>query len=380
MQVSRVLGIMVTELNRKLPFANSTFYEHLTRVGAKEGLDVFVFSPNRIDWVEHTVTGYTYVQQNNEWITSRFPLPALIYDRCFFNNKASYLQYRYHVSKLHDEPGIRFLGYGLRGKWEVQRILQKDDVLRPYLPETRVLGSGPELHKWLNENSDVFLKPQGGSQGKGALHIQKVVSPTEGRLFVVKGRNAHNMPIHRQFRRFEICWHWLRSFIGNRPYLMQQYLALRSMEGMAYDVRSLVQKNGRGLWENTGMAVRIGEPGSITSNLHGGGSAEQVSTFLRQQFGEIKAESLMATIATLSRLIPTVLETYHGRLAELGIDVGIDTSGHIWILEVNSKPGRTIFVHTRDEEARYKSMANPIRYAGFLLHKKMGLKATSLGG
>ena len=44
-----LLGIMVTELNRELPFASSGFYQNLTTHGANEGIDVFVFSPNRIE-------------------------------------------------------------------------------------------------------------------------------------------------------------------------------------------------------------------------------------------------------------------------------------------------------------------------------------------
>ena len=366
-----LLGIMVTEQNRKLPFASSDFYEHLISYGDSEGLDVFVFSPNRIDWKQDMVRGYTYLSQTQEWVMKLFPLPSLIYDRCFFSSKHSYRQYRYHVGKLRAKPHIRFLGYGLSGKWEVGQILQKDSALHLYLPETSMLSSGTELRKWLRTRSDVFLKPQGGSQGRGALHIHKISTMDDNCSFHIKGRDAHNHPIERDFKDFDSCWVWLRNLIGMRPYLIQEYLTLHSTEGMAYDVRSLVQKNGRGLWESTGMAVRIGKPGSITSNLHGGGTAEEVTSFLTKEFGDSKANELIATLAMLSSRIPPFLEAHHGRLAELGIDLGIDTCGRVWILEVNSKPGRTIFARMRNEKARTKSIANPIHYAGFLLHKKL---------
>ncbi|MEW9698300.1 YheC/YheD family protein [Paenibacillus sp. SI8] len=367
-----LFGIMVSELDRELPFANSAFYEQLTQIGRKEGLDVVIFSPNRIRWEERTVTGHTYVLERKQWVTRRFPLPTLIYDRCFFVSKKSYLHYRYHVRKLHATPNIRFLGYGLSGKWEVQQILQKYAALQPYLPQTRFLTGELALREWLIERSEVFLKPQGGSQGKGALHIRKMMTPDQEDSFLVKGRNIRNVPIHRHFKQFETCWHWLSRLIGSRPYLMQEYLALQSAAGMAYDVRSLVQKNGKGLWEIAGMAVRIGKPGSVTSNLHGGGTAEDVASFLAREFGKLRSEELIATLTKLSGLIPPALEAHHGRLAELGIDLGIDTFGRIWILEVNSKPGRSVFVRMRDEDARTKSLSNPIRYAGYLLHKKLG--------
>ncbi|MDU0205236.1 MULTISPECIES: YheC/YheD family protein [Paenibacillus] len=366
-----LLGIMVTELKRELPFASSGFYQHLTYYGAREGLDVVVFSPNRIDWKGHTVRGYTYLTETKEWVPKLVPLPSLIYDRCFFNNKHSYEQYQYHVKKLRESPLIRFLGYGLGGKWEVDQILQKDRMISRYLPETNLLTSGSALRNWLQTREDVFLKPQGGSQGKGALHLHKENTMNGKSTYHIKGRNAHNGLVDHQFHDFYSCWQWLRSSIGNRPYLMQEYLHLHSSEGMAYDIRSLVQKNGSGIWESTGMAVRVGKPGSVTSNLHGGGSAEEVSAYLTREFGDTKASELIATLTMLSNRIPPLLETHHGRLAELGIDLGIDTWGRVWILEVNSKPGRTIFARMRNEKARLKSIANPIYYAGYLLHKKL---------
>lgn len=361
-----LLGIMVTELNRDLPFASSIFYQNLTRNGASKGIDVFVFSPNRIDWMQEMVRGYMYDPTQQTWITKLFPLPSLIYDRCFFSNKQSYLTYQYHVRKLREIPSIRFLGYGLGGKWEVGLMLQRDPALLAYLPETSRLRSGNQLEHWLQSHSDAFLKPQGGSQGKGAIHIHK-----EDSHFQVQGRDGRNQPILEEFEAWSACWQWLKQTIGSRPYLLQSYLQLHAMNGMSYDVRSLVQKNGRGNWEHTGMAVRVGKPGSITSNLHGGGTAEDAREFLTREFGENKSNQLIDTITMLSTHIPSVLESYHGRLAELGIDFGIDNSGRVWIIEVNSKPGRTIFARLHNERARSKSIANPIHYAGFLLNKQL---------
>ncbi|WP_208607730.1 YheC/YheD family protein [Paenibacillus pectinilyticus] len=360
------LGIMVTELNRELPFANSNFYQNLSYHGSNEGMDVIVFSPNRINWEQDMVRGYMYERETQTWIAKLFPLPSLIYDRCFFSNKQSYLMYQSLVRKLREKPHIRFLGYGLGGKWEVGQILQRDADLQPYLPETNRLRNKRQLEAWLHNRTDAFLKPQGGSQGRGALHVHK-----EGLLFQVQGRDGSNHPIARDFMDWDSCWQWLKNLIGTRPYLLQEYLHLHSLNGMAYDVRSLVQKNGRGYWEHTGMAVRIGKPGSITSNLHGGGTAEDVTDFLAREFGETKSQQLLDTIATLSKHIPTLLEASHGRLVELGIDLGIDTSGHVWILEVNSKPGRTVFARLHNERARMKSITNPIHYAGFLLNKQL---------
>jgi hypothetical protein len=61
--------------------------------------------------------------------------------------------------------------------------------------------------------------------------------------------------------------------IMNGPFMLQQGLQLTLLPERVADVRLLIQKDERGLWDVTGMGVRIGPSNSATSNLHGGGSA-----------------------------------------------------------------------------------------------------------
>ena len=60
---------------------------------------------------------------------------------------------------------------------------------------------------------------------------------------------------------------------------------------------------------------------------------------------------IIQTIRDLSAQLPSLLEEGFGRLGELGIDFGVDTKGRVWILEVNSKPGRRAFTLTGDGHA-----------------------------
>nr|WP_284646838.1 YheC/YheD family protein [Paenibacillus chinjuensis] len=76
-------------------------------------------------------------------------------------------------------------------------------------------------------------------------------------------------------------------------------------------------------------------------------------------FGPEKARQLQKELTRLSELIPDVLESCHGRLVELGIDFGVDLDGYIWILEVNSKPGRSIFTYLQDDKARNRALKIP---------------------
>ncbi|SEB89695.1 YheC/YheD family protein [Paenibacillus sp. GP183] len=361
-----LLGIMVAELPGKVPFANAASLRALCLLGISAGIEVFVFSPNRIDWSREQVTGYTYQAGKEAWMKINYALPNLIYDRCFFASKASYQDYSRHLRQLRGRSSIRFLGYGLPGKWEVMQILQRDPYFHPFLPETRLLTQLQEVLNWLELRSEVFLKPKGGSQGRGVLYIKKHQELLDH--FILSGRDRRNHLLQMEFQNAQDLKFWLRTFIGQRIYLLQEYLSLHTANGNAYDIRSLVQKNRHGYWELTGMGVRCGQSGSITANLHGGGTAWEAAPFLKSEFSQEQVEEQMNTLIELSTKIPLALESAHGRLAELGIDLGIDRNGRVWLLEVNSKPGRSLFTKLPNKAVQKSSKENPILYAAFLLY------------
>lgn len=362
------LGIMAAPNgNKPFPFADGDFYRQLCLAGNKSKLEVFIFSLEAIDWNKHTVIGFTYKADDQKWIAKSYPLPKIIYDRCFYRSLSSYENYRKLRSKLIRTPGIYFLGNGLKGKWEVHETLNREPDLKDYLPITIQLKSVLLLKQWFQSNLEAILKPSAGSQGRGVLHIIKTKELQPA--FLVHGRDRNNQYLKLHFTTINELLSWVKSFTQGHRYLLQKRLLLVAHDDVPFDVRSLIQKNEDGLWQLTGLAVRCGKPGTVTANLHGGGYALEPETFLSKQFGSKFAEELIQDLTRLSYQISSTLETSYGRLVELGIDFGIDANGRIWILEVNSKPGRSIFIHLRDKIARKKSIDNPIRYAKFMINR-----------
>ncbi|CAG7631147.1 YheC/YheD family protein [Paenibacillus allorhizosphaerae] len=375
------IGIMTTQTGDHPPFLNRNFYRRLCLIGRRFGLNVFVFTSQGIDWSASQVTGYSYDPQSRQWISQPCPLPLIVYDRCFFSSKRQYAEYRSVLSRLKEHPSARLLGNGLKGKWTVQQLLLSDGRFDRHLPHTEVLRSMRTLTAWLQERREAILKPQGGSQGRGVLHVRRAgADAREGAAsFTVRGRDARNHSIEHRFADAGAMLRWLRRFVGQRNYLLQQYLPLQSRSGTAYDVRALAQKNGAGRWQLTGMAVRRGQEGSLTSNLSGGGTVEPAADFLAREFGRARASELIDELTQLSADLPQALESRHGRLVELGIDFGVDSDGNIWILELNSKPGRSIFTYLHDDQARLDAAANPLRYARYLLKQSVPAEAESRG-
>ncbi len=367
MKNQKYLGIMVCEKKQTPPFQNQKFYRRLIHIGNKLNIQVFVFSPKRIHWLNQQVLGYSFDQSNERWVQKNFPLPHLIYDRCFYTSRYEFSNHKMMIDRLKHYK-IEFLGLPLKGKSEVQHILLKDPFIRPFIPLTITHLNIKKTIHWFEIYNEAFLKPNSGSQGKGTLHI---IRDTHEH-YIIKGRDQHNEAFELNFdQQFEFLA-WLRQFIGKRKYMIQSFLSLKNKFNQPYDVRSLVQKNLKGKWQITGMAIRCGQTGSITSNLHGGGAAKPIFPFLLNEFEADLANHIHHQLIELSERIPMYLEKAYGRLIELGIDLGIDQQGRVWILEINSKPGRAVFKQLKDISKRKQSICNPIFFARYLLDRKQG--------
>ncbi|QQE73553.1 YheC/YheD family protein [Brevibacillus composti] len=349
------LGIIT--ICRGSSFLEKAYYKKLTLIGRKSGIRVFVFSPREVDFDTRTVNGFEF--RDGEWQKRNFPLPAYIYDRCFVG--PSYRHYKPFVEKLQNDPAITFLGHGLSGKWQVHQMLVKSPLLKKWLPPTD-LYSFSSLQRTLQAHGSAVIKPIAGTHGIGVVRIDK--SP-EG--YRVSGRNRENQPFEKACRGQTGLKAFLAGFVGSRSFLVQPYLSLHTRDGTPFDVRVLVQKNGDGQWETTGRAVRLGDKRSITSNLHGGGKAVSLSSFLANHYPAKTRSKIEQQLDRLVAELPPFLESEHGRLFELGIDVGIDTEGNVWIIEVNSRPGRTVFKMIDDPQARIHSITQPVRYARYLM-------------
>lgn len=413
------LGIMACETSAsgQPAFRQSETFRRLGEAGDALGITVLVFTPEALLAERDSaamLTGSIYCSRTGDWRQERHPLPGLVYDRTFYAS-ARDLRYSGAARRKLNRLGIPLLQRMLPGKWEVQQVLATSAELSPHLPPTDLYGKG--VRRRLARQGAVFLKPDCGSQGKGcavltlhkhgseqvrearedskenrgsiesndhADHAERAVSLSPViPLFSAKGRDKRNQPFSLTFADSRETSTWLAGFTARTRYLVQDYLHLTARDGRVYDIRSLIQKDGAGVWTITGMAARHGSPGSATSNLHGGGMAEEAERCLAHSFGTDQARRLLRSLAALSLHAAHTLEEHYGPLAELGLDFGIDHDGHIWLIEANSKPGRSVFRLIGDRKAELRSTYYPVAYARRLLLRhapKVPLPSNHLGG
>jgi glutathione synthase/RimK-type ligase-like ATP-grasp enzyme len=349
-----------------LPFSEGLYFKQLIQAARSLDVRAFVFCPLEVDWRARAVAGYTYNPDRGGWSQRRFPLPDVVYDRLF--PPRGYMANILFAAarRLKRQKGVVFFGRALRGKWEVYRSVGRYDDLAPYVPDTRRLTGVAVLRHMLAKHRYVFIKPDMGSQGKGVMQIRATASG-----LACRGRDSANRPYSALVHSVALALSLAKRESQRHRLLVQQGLYLNHYQGSTFDIRAVVQKDETGKWALTGTAARIGQRGSITSNLHGGGRAMRTESLLRLAF-PAQWEDIYAKIQSLCLAIPGALDRELGRFGELGLDLGVDRDGKVWLIEANSKPGRQVFLRIKARDLRRLSILRPMQYCRFLGQVKRG--------
>ncbi|MGG1556197.1 YheC/YheD family protein [Paenibacillus ferrarius] len=337
------------------------FFKRLSQEGRKIGVQVEVFTPGDVSG--ESARTLTYVPEKGTWRRKLAPLPPIIYDRCRYKAAANYQMlkvFRNRHSKL------IFLSRPLANKWSMHQTLSQSAEIKPYLPATVRYTSVSDLLRFLKKHKLIYVKPKNGTGGRGILRIEQVGADR----YLLQGRNHSRTiisPFRANERQLEVKLHSLRL---SPDYVVQQGIPLTLRDGRVHDYRLLIQKNGQGEWEVTGCAGRIGPHRSITSNLHGGGSAVAQDRLLGYRFSSDKIAGIKNEMNNFAHKLADFLEGKFGKLCELGMDIAVDPKGGVWLLEVNPKPSREVFRRIGQHGVYQKAVSRPLEYALWMSKQK----------
>lgn len=360
------LGILTAplrnmEAERGVTLPEPRLCRDLAEASGRLSVDMYVFSAEDYDSRTGLLKGWRL--QDGAWIRKPVPLPNIVYDRAFFRSKSDRLRSEWTLAAMHNRKPHHRLNGSLPSKPLVYDRLVEDPIVARHLPPTARYAPERLMPFLAAHNGTIMMKPAAGMQGRGVILVQQALWDN---TLTVTGRTRNNRTFKRTFQNLSKLLTWLPPFMGASPFLMQPYLNLCDNEGRPYDIRALLQKDGSGRWRLTGTAARLGRLGTLTSNLHGGGDAIDSNALLSANFGEPMAERLLRDIHTISGDSAKRLEHSFGRFGELAMDFGIEPSGSIWLLEVNSKPGREVFRQTGLKSSYAMSVERPIHYARYL--------------
>lgn len=361
-----VLGILTLYLNDAKQLEEKNVYRRMITEGSRIGLDVFVFTPMDVHASKEMIHALVYDPKSGKWSRKWRPFPNMIYDRCRIQRSSRFDQLLRFRSRYNH---LTFLNRPLRNKWTIHQTFSQKSRFRQHMPATLLYQSSADLQRMLKFSSVVYVKPINGTGGRGILRIERVKDHSH--TYDIQGRRQNRQIITPRKVSYSRLESIIRQWCAGGKFLVQQGIPLRLRSGRYHDYRMLVQKNGQGAWELTGMAGRVGAARSITSNLHGGGHAVRAETLLKQWLGsEEKASKAMDAAEKLGLEAAAFLEESFGTLCELALDLAIDREGKIYVLEVNPKPAREVFARTGDNATYRKALVRPLEYAMWVYKNK----------
>ncbi|MHB8172767.1 MAG: YheC/YheD family endospore coat-associated protein [Thermincolia bacterium] len=323
----------------------------------KEGCLLFFFHPKDVDWSWGMIKGYRYISQSKGWQAGKFPFPDVFYDRGVFTRREKALanSVRKKIMALDGLAMINSKHY--YGKWEVYDCLRHKPSIRSHLPETRKYYHPLDLELMAEKYGSVFLKSSMGSRGKQVVQVQ--YKGPEKYFF------RYDLPRRTMsFYNGPDFIALLPRSMGQGLLVVQQGINLARIKERCFDIRVLAQKDSRGQWGLTGAVARLANPGRVTTNLNSGGKALSLALVLVKVF-PYTHQRIMKNLQSLVMDVCKTLESSFGNQGELGLDLGVDKKGHLWLIEVNGKPAKTTLMKV-EKNADCKAFRRPLQYAKML--------------
>ncbi|SHG62149.1 YheC/D like ATP-grasp [Thermosyntropha lipolytica DSM 11003] len=363
LHIGPTIGILAASIPNQPEFdPKSTQAEliYLSKIGQKMPGQIFIFTPHGINWREKTVIGYNFkptTPQHGIWVASTYPLPDVVYDR--ISSRRSEIKHRKTRERL--KKTAYYFNPSFLNKWEVHEILISNPELHPYLPETRIL-SLYNLEQMLNKYKVLYIKPVDGSLGRKIIRLAGKEDDKKLHYTVYDKKHFKSQALNpADFIRKT------SKVREKKAYIIQQGIDMADYKGSIFDLRIIYQKNGQGNWQISKKFVRVAPKGSGISNLSSGGKVQLSKKVMHYIF---RSRDLIAEknreIENLCYNVATTLEgSGKGIYGELGLDIGIDKKGHLWLIEVNSKPRKTTETELSMTIVK-NTFKRPLEYAAYL--------------
>lgn len=334
---------------------------YLSTLGRRLPAQFFVFTPGGINWGAQTVKGFVWRNgglERGRWSGSVYPIPDVIYDR--ITTRVAQARSKATRKKLMGLPYVYYFNPSFLNKWRVHEFLVQNSALSSYLPETRLLNQ-ENLPDMAQKYKTLYLKPGNGSLGNRIIKVN-VNSPNYNYTIYNHGRRSG------QAGSIADLLQRTRSTRGKRAYIVQQGIDLDTYFGSPFDMRIIMQKDGEGKWLISKKFVRVAPRGSSIANLSRGGTAETSARVLNKIFAGNKTliKEKNEELRKLCQMTAETLEVNSQNIyGELGLDIGIDKKGKLWIIEVNSKPRKTTVTSLSQAIVR-NTFRRPLLYAIYL--------------
>ncbi|MCQ6558566.1 YheC/YheD family endospore coat-associated protein [Paenibacillus mendelii] len=368
-KIGPLVGVLTDVVSRSMvtPFGSRTGYiRQLLRIGESKAY-FFAFTPRDINWQQETVNGY-FLNSQNSWYRKVVPLPDVVYNR-LPSRRAETTTSIVGLRERFIKNKIPFFNWSFFDKSDVYKMLDQDVEALEHLPESVNNPKPEKIKEMLEKHQFIYYKPTAGSLGIGIYRL--TYHPKRG-YFARYRRNGSNVLL--RFTNFQSLMRMLQARHGNAlgRYVCQQGVRLIEIDGCPIDFRFHMHKNGNNEWVPVGIGAKKAGRGSVTTHIKNGGTLLTPEQALSRTFEGSSGEMLEKAKKISIKLSEAIERNFPHTLGELGLDIGIDKDGKVWMFEANAKPGRSIFSHPSLRSQGRDSFTHIVEHCMYLSRFKGG--------
>lgn len=364
-QIGPLIGILTaSDISRKAPVDSATIRK-VMRAGKGKSF-YFAFGPQDVNWEDQTVDG-NFSQPSGSWRRKKIPLPDVVYNR-FLNRRTELSSSVNNLKERFVQRGTPVFNWSFFDKGKIYNMLKGDRVSK-YIPESCTSPSVKQIKNLLGKYKMIYLKPSKGALGIGIYRL--TYNPRDG--YFTRSRH-HGKKVETRYSSFDNMMNKLTRNLHLDQYVAQQGIRVIESDSCPIDFRFHLTKNGQNQWIVSGIGAKKAGKGEVTTHVRSGGQLLSAERVLKKFFGS-RAEKVKEAAKEAVIKIAKAIEHNNAKpLGEIGFDIGIDPSGHVWLFEANAKPGRTIFKHHSLKREGVESIHNLFEYSLYLSKFKKGEK------
>ena len=311
---------------------------------------VFVCAANCIIPGADKIEGYCYNPNpqtaRGQWIFGEFPFPNVVYKRVPIDTN----RFNYLASKV----GNRVINSNFFLKADLAAECEKDKEFASYFPHTEILRDEHQIRAIITKFQAAYIKPSNGSQGEG---IYKVSFDQHERLKLID-RDKNIIIISNSNK--------LRNYLGTwrkKEYIIQE--AIHPINNKTIDFRVYVQKNGLKKWVCQGMIGRIAKIDTIITNLKYVDRVIEGQIAIQKLLHVERQEALELEQRIYDHCIGVCMEIdkRFGTYGDVAVDVIVDSSLRVWILEINKVYGYNGVKKIKNKQLLDTLYSTPFDYA-----------------
>jgi glutathione synthase/RimK-type ligase-like ATP-grasp enzyme len=330
------------------------FCKELASFSNQHGIFFYVFQLS--DFHDDYVYGYMY--NNQRWHKHKLPHPNAIYNR-LHSRAFERSETAKSFFEMCRNSGIPYFNDRYLNKWEVHEKLKPYSHLIPHLPDTTPFTEKHHLLSMLKRYSCIYIKPIYGSMGK---HIYRVTKEVDQYCLKYSSFSQENVQLYDNVTDL---YEALSRKVGKKAFIIQQGIPLYTYKDRTIDFRILCNRDYFGEWFVSSFFARLSKKENFVSNVAQGGELLKPDQVLENFPKKMRTHILKGLQELALEVCKQINIESDGEFGELGIDLAIDTSGDLWLIEANIKPSKNLDGEINATKVRPSAKAI-LQYGSFL--------------